>query len=259
MHAPELLGSYPFVPIVLGDDDIPAHPLLGFDLSLPSLLQIPTLRALRILDSHLGDAEWANVTPRCNLEVLELGSSCYESPEFNRVCAERILLNVGRSLSELSLGSPLSSTLTRSANFKRLRKLLITPVFPLECLVETLSAVSNSPIEQLSIECHEDDTEDMCDVLEDFLSQCVESQEKLFYNHLMDVSLSTVNEVQEDPSHSPKIYSPLEGGVHGGTAAAIQRVQEYLRDVRSSQKTAGLQSPPSSYCSQSPLCAALRR
>ncbi|KAK7042965.1 hypothetical protein VNI00_008702 [Paramarasmius palmivorus] len=48
MHAPELRGAYPYVPLVLNDDDIPDHPTLGSDLYLPALLRIPTLRELTI-------------------------------------------------------------------------------------------------------------------------------------------------------------------------------------------------------------------
>ncbi|KAJ7434751.1 hypothetical protein B0H11DRAFT_2258036, partial [Mycena galericulata] len=68
IHAPELVGKYPFVPLVRGDEDIPDHPVLGSELSLPSLLSIPSLRQLTIRDTHLGDPRWASAPVACRLE-----------------------------------------------------------------------------------------------------------------------------------------------------------------------------------------------
>ncbi|KAF7800363.1 hypothetical protein EIP86_011613 [Pleurotus ostreatoroseus] len=237
IHAPELLGAYPFIPIVLGDDDVPAHRYLGSRLSLPSLLQIPSLRALRVRDTHLGDPEWSRATPRCRLDTLELGSSCYESADHNRTYAECILAHTGRSLQHLTLGSPVIDVPT----LKHLRTLRVASVFPLEHLYDTLCALAAAPVADLAIECHEDDAEDMCDVLEDFLSQCVERHGEGFFTRLLDVSLCTLSDelAHAVPACASKIHHTPSAG---GAAAAIQRMQDFVRDVRSNQKNATMQA-----------------
>ncbi|PSR76198.1 hypothetical protein PHLCEN_2v8621 [Hermanssonia centrifuga] len=237
MHAPELLGSYPFIPVVAGDDDLPAHPLLGFDLSLPSLLRIPTLRVLRMRETHMGDQRWCNTPALCKLDVLEVGSSCYESPDSNRVFAERILQNIGNSVKELSLSSSLASALSPVGGaLPSLRQLRITKLFPLEYLAETLSALSHSPIELLSIECHEDDIEDMCYALEDFLNLCAEHRREPIYCHLKHISLQPVAETSNVSSSASKLNTAVADSLSGDAAMAIQRVQQYLQDIRFSRK-----------------------
>ena len=111
LHASDLVGVYPYVPLVTGDDDIPDHPLLGSELYLPSLLRIPTLTELIIRDTHLGDSRWATTPIACRLKVLDVGSCCHENEDSNRVCTERIMAAVGRTIDEFSLTTSVSDSI----------------------------------------------------------------------------------------------------------------------------------------------------
>ena len=231
LHAPELVGAYPFIPVLVGDESIPAHPTLGNSLYLPSLLSIPSLCELRIRDTHLGDERWATVPVRCRLDVLEIGSCCYESPDFNRICAARIIDAVGHSVAELSLSSSLSSNLTKACRLKHLRKLDISSLLPLEHLVETLSTLSTSPISTLSLSCHEDDLTEEYVALEEFLSLCVEHKDDDFYSALTTISLRTVADAFESPVVvSPRFEFTVEQPMPGAIDA-VQRLQQRLQEA----------------------------
>ncbi|KAH8097059.1 hypothetical protein BXZ70DRAFT_895360 [Cristinia sonorae] len=198
MHAPELVGCNSFIPVCTGDNDIPAHPVFGQNLSLPVLLRLPNLRYLRIRDTHLGDTAWSTTPIMCSLEVLDLGSCYFESPEFNRVCTERIIGNVGNSVDEFSVSTPLKSDTFDFAKpistpLKRLRKVHLTPLLPVENVVDTLTTLSGSPVEELSVSCHEDDMEDMCEALKGFLALREERRDEL-YPRLTEISLKTVGD-----------------------------------------------------------------
>ncbi|KAI0095002.1 hypothetical protein BDY19DRAFT_902049 [Irpex rosettiformis] len=255
LHAPELIGAYPFVPVVTGDADIPDHPRLGSDLSLPSLLRLPTLRKLKIRDTHLGDPKWCVTPISCSLEFLDLGSYCNESPEFNRVCTERIVGTVGHAVDEFSLNTALSGETyafekPKETPLKKLRKVHLTPLFPVENVVDTLTTLSGSPVEELSVRCYEDDVLDMCSALEDFLSLRTERGDSDFYKHLSQISVSTVTDIYSDdnahddvhdiftrsnagdcncssisPRTRPTVVIPAEH------ALAIQRLQEFCHDL----------------------------
>lgn len=237
IHAPELIGVPPFVPLVSGDDDIPDHPVLGSELRLPSLLRIPTLKKLRIRDTHLGDPQWSCTPVCCSLEVFDLGSYCLESLEYNRVCTERIVGNVGHTVDECALNTALSNQTFEYAKheqkpLKQLRKIHLTPLFPVENVVDTLTTLSASPVETLSVQCHEDDIEDMCSALEDFLNLRVERGDKGFYEHLNEIIVDAVSDIYdyfvpafETTSRSSKPLSPEN-------AEAVRRVQEFCRDLR---------------------------
>lgn len=199
MHAPELVGCRSFIPVCTGDHDIPSHPVFGQELSLPVLLRLPQLRYLRIRDTHLGDAKWSSAQPvQCSLEVLDLGSCYFESSEFNRVCTERIIGNVGNSVDEFSVNTPLKTdtfdfTQPISTPLKRLRKVHLTPLLPVENVVDTLTTLCGSPVEQLSVSCHEDDVDDMCEALKGFLAMREDRPEQL-YPRLTEISLNTVGD-----------------------------------------------------------------
>lgn len=181
LHAPELIGAYPSVPLVCGDADIPEHPLLGSALGLPSLLRLPTLRRLAIHNTHLGDPRWSTVRPTCTLDTLELGSCLYDSPE----SAERIMAAVGPSVAECALGSGLRSPVA----FSKLRKLSITSTFPADDVAETMTSLSDSPIECLALHCFEDDAPELCASVEAFLNTRVE-RGPTFYEKLARVELA---------------------------------------------------------------------
>lgn len=193
MHAPELVGTYPYVPLVLEDEDIDDHSLLGSELSLPSLLRIPTLRKLIILNTHLGDPRWMTTPTACRLEVLELGGCALETDDINSTFIERIMSTIGPTVDEASLSTAIADETFAQPSatpLKRLRKLHISPFFPVDSVVDTMANLSGSPIESISVRCFEDDIVDVCSAVEDFLSLRVE---RGFYNNLtrIDVSIAT--------------------------------------------------------------------
>jgi len=209
MHAPELVGCSSFVPVCTGDEDVPAHPTFGSDLSLPALLRLPALRYLRIRDTHLGDAAWSTTPILSPIEVLDLGTCYFESPEFNRLCTERIIGNIGNSVDEFSVNTPLKTdtydfTKPVGTPLKRLRKVHLTPLLPVDDVLSTLTTLSGSPVEQLSVSCHEDDMEDMCDALKDFLALRGERPDEL-YPRLKEISVQTVGDDLESVKGSMKL------------------------------------------------------
>ncbi|KAG6821130.1 hypothetical protein H0H93_006469 [Arthromyces matolae] len=223
LHASELEGTYPFIPLVTGDDDVPNHPILGSDLSLPSLLRIPSLKKLTIRDSHLGDTRWATVPVACHLEVLDLGTCYHESEEFNAVCTQRIMTAVGPTVDEFSLTTSVSDTVFATSTatpLPRLRKLHISPFFPVDSVVDTMSNLAGSPIESLSMQCYEDDVVDVCSALEDFLSLRVERGPD-FYKNLARIDVA-VSENDTLPFDADEVEERLE---------ATKRLQNFCRDL----------------------------
>lgn len=223
MHASELDTIY-HIPLVTGDDDIPDHPHLGSQLSLPSLLSIPSLRKLVIRDTHLGDPRWVTTPVACRLEILDLGSCYHETEEFNRVCTERIMAAVGRTIDEFSLNTAVSDSVFSKPSvtpLPRLRKLHIAPFFPVDSVVDTMSNLAGSPIESLSLQCYEDDVVDVCSALEDFLSLRVERGPK-FYEKLRRIDVS-IAATQYSHSDDEEIQERIE---------ATQRLQELCRDLQ---------------------------
>ncbi|KAI0673471.1 hypothetical protein C8Q78DRAFT_1076478 [Trametes maxima] len=237
MHAPDLLGARPFVPVVRGDEDIPDHPILGRELRLPSLLALPTLKKLRIRDTHLGDPQWECTPVQCTLEVLDLGSCYHESNDYNRVCTERIMGNIGHTVDECALNTALTSQTFAHAKheqkpLKKLRKIHLTPLFPVENVVDTLTTLSESPVESLSVQCHEDDVVDMCSALEDFLNLRAERGEKGFYQHLHEINVSTVSDLSDALDIGVGMKKRVQDALSGESADAVRRLQEYCRDLR---------------------------
>jgi len=226
IHAPELVGAYPFVPVVVGDATVPDHPLLGSELCLPSLLRLPSLTTLRIHDTHLGDQRWSTIPVQCALQVLDLGSCCHESPEFNRICTERIVGNVGHTVDEFSLATAISADClaakAEQAPLKQLRKIHLTPLFPVENVVDTLSALSDSPVEHLSVKCHEDDVVDMCDALEEFLNLRVERGQTALFKHLSKITVDTVADLNEKIETKSVVNVQIE---------AVKHLLAYCRDL----------------------------
>ncbi|GJE86417.1 hypothetical protein PsYK624_024970 [Phanerochaete sordida] len=232
MHAPELVGAYPFIPVLMGDDAVPAHPVLGNSLSLPALLRLPSLRVLRIRGTHLGDERWGSTPVQCRLAVLELGtgSCCYESPDVNRACAERILGAAAHSVEELYLGCPLA----RPLHLKNLRTLHVSPVLPVEHLAESLAALAHSPVSALTLTRHEDDLPEEYAALEEFVHLCEEHQNESFYAELKGVSLRTVADLFEvSPPASPKFDFDVKQASPGAVSALqhLQRCLEQTPDV----------------------------
>jgi len=208
----------PYIPLVRGDEDVPDHPLLGSDLRLPSLLRIPSLRKLTIRDTHLGDEHWATTPIACRLEVLDLGSCYHENEDFNRTCTERIMAAVGPTVDEFSLTTAVSNDTIfakpSETPLQKLRKLHITPFFPIDSVVETFSNLAGSPIETLSLQCYEDDVVDVCTALEEFLTVKLERGSD-FYKKLSNIKVSVTaagyppneEEIEERKKAAKKLQS----------------------------------------------------
>ena len=227
MHAPELEGVYPCPPLALNDEDIPDHPTLGSELSLPSLLRIPTLRKLTIRDTHLGHEGWTTIPVACRLEFLDIGSCYHEDEGFNTRCTERIMAAVGPTVDEFSLTAAVSDTLFSKPSvtpLQRLRSLHITPFFPVDSVVNTMSNLAGSPVEKISVQCFEEDVVDICQALEDFLVLRLEKGPE-FYHKLrqIDVSVTAATDDYDITPTQEEIDERL---------AAAKRLQEFCRDLQ---------------------------
>jgi len=228
IHAPELDGVYPCPPLAVNDDDIPDDPLLGSELSLPSLLRIPTLRTLTIRDTHLGHEGWTTIPVACRLQVLDIGSCYHEDEDFNTRCTERIMAAVGPTVDEFSLTAAVSDTVFSEPSvtpLQRLRKLHITPFFPVDNVVETMSNLAGSPVEKISVQCFEEDVVDVCTALEEFLTLRVERGPE-FYNLLQRIDVTVTAEDTEDAAHVVSEEETEE------RTAAARRLQEFCQDLR---------------------------
>lgn len=193
-HAPDLHLSN--VPTVQGDDDVPAHSLLGEELRLPQLLRLSSLKHLKIRDTHLGDPHWEgpslDFTDSSQLEVIDLGSCPHICPTKNETFAARILSRVPSSITSCSLSTSLppldmpSPSMTCSSGqsspgpispisgmspMPKLQTIHLTPLVPTSAINSTLSqpALAGSPVHTLNCSFYPDDAADGCAALEAFL------------------------------------------------------------------------------------------
>ena len=225
VHAPELDGVFPFIPLSVNDEDIPSHSVYGSELSLPSLLQISTLRKLTIRDTHLGDERWTTAPILCRLEFLDLGSCYHEDESFNTRCTERIMAAVGPTVDEFSLTAAVSNSLFSEPSatpLRKLRKLHISPFFPVDSVVETMSNLAGSPVEGISVQCFEDDVVDICTELEKFLNLRVERGCD-FYHKLkrIDISVTALDDTRTFTEQETE-----------ERIAAARRLQAYCDDLQ---------------------------
>jgi len=232
IHASDLLGA--LIPTVVGDNDIEDHPIVGSALSLPSLLQIPTLQQLRIRDTHLGDPRWESAICLAPLSVLDLGSCCYVSPEVGRTHAEAIVRNVARAspVNRLSIATGLEQTEFQHSTtpLKNLRHLELTSFFPIDGIVDTLSTLSGSPIETVAVQCFNDDVEDLCESLETFLNERVERGQDKFHQKLKNLFITLVPLEGDEETvglSSAQLYEMLEEERRG----AIKKLEDFCRDL----------------------------
>lgn len=232
IHAPDLFGT--FIPTVIGDNDIEDHPVVGSALSLPSLLQIPTLQQLRIRDTHLGDPRWENAICLAPLSVLDLGSCCHVSPEVGRTHAEVVVRNVARAspINRLAIATGLNQTEFQHSTtpLKSLRHLELTSFFPVDGIPDTLSTLSGSPIETVAVQCFNEDVEDICESLETFLNDRVERGPDQFHQQLKNIVITLVPlEGDEETTglSSPQLYEALEEDQRD----AIKELKEFSRDL----------------------------
>ncbi|KAK0232475.1 hypothetical protein EDD85DRAFT_774778 [Armillaria nabsnona] len=197
LHAPDLVGVYPPVPLVTGDSDIPAHPILGNDLSLPSLLRLTGLRTLSIKDTHLGDARWDTEQVCCQLERVDLMGCCEEG------WTERIMARVGRTVGEFGLSSPVKPASVKG--LASLKKLRIGEYFPVDDVAETLSVFADSPIERVEMECFEEDVVDVCTELEGWLRGKGEG----FWHRLERVDVKVLESPYDDDEEEEKMKEAM--------------------------------------------------
>ncbi|PPQ82523.1 hypothetical protein CVT25_007132 [Psilocybe cyanescens] len=228
MHAPELEGAYPCPPLALNDEDIQDHPILGSELSLPSLLRIPTLRKLTIRDTHLGHEAWTSIPVACRLQVLDIGSCYHEDDGFNTRCTERIMTAVGPTVNEFSLTAAVSDSVFSEPSatpLTRLRKLHITPFFPVDSVVETMANLAGSPVEKISVQCFQEDMVDICSALEKFLSLRV-ARGPEFYHKLKQINVSVTNNADDEDDDTPTQEETEE------RLEATRRLQDFCRDLQ---------------------------
>lgn len=203
-NASDLIEAGLYARVVLRDTDIPRHALLGADLSLPSLLRLPTLKKLRIHDTDLGDPKWALTPINCSLELLDLSNRDFEPIERDHVFAEHIVGKVGHTIEELGLSSPISEGMFSLASgtetpLKHLRRLRLTSLFPVEKVLDTLGALSGSPVEELHVHCREgDDFVCLVTQLQNFLRKHFEDDRSTFYPHLTHINGMPILNVYED-------------------------------------------------------------
>jgi hypothetical protein len=227
LHAPELVGAFPFIPLVCGDEDIPAHPLLGSELYLPNLLRLPTLRSLSICDTHLGDSRWLT-TPSCGrIQALDIGTCCHETEETNSLATEHVMASATAALEELSLSTAVSTERfldPLTTPLSNLQKVHLTTYFPADVVVDTLANLAGSlKVETVSVQCYEEDIVDMCEALSEFLALRVERTEgkEPFYENLRLLDVSVV---------------PIQSDIAGESAHerldALTRLAEFCLDLK---------------------------
>ncbi|KIK94531.1 hypothetical protein PAXRUDRAFT_827888 [Paxillus rubicundulus Ve08.2h10] len=101
------------VPIVMNDFDIPAHPILGSDLALPSLLRLPSLQTVEICDTWLGcdtkiDLDGASTTHPALQKLVLTGSMYSSDAQRERQACTAWLRACGPSLGSFELGTSLA-------------------------------------------------------------------------------------------------------------------------------------------------------
>jgi hypothetical protein len=102
---------------------------------------------------------------------------------------------VGPTIGEFSLATAVCSQLFAKpalTPLPNLRQLHITPFFPVEEVVETVSNLAGSPLERISVRCFEEDVVDVCKALEEFLARRVERGPE-FYDKLQRIDVAIVS------------------------------------------------------------------
>jgi hypothetical protein len=131
---------------------------------------------------------------------------------------------VGPTVDEFSLTAAVSDTVFSEPSvtpLQRLRKLHITPFFPVDSVVETMSNLAGSPVEKISVQCFEEDVVDVCNALEEFLTLRVERGPE-FYNRLQRIDVTVTAE------DDPHVVSEEETAER---VAAARRLQDFCRDL----------------------------
>ncbi|EIN08838.1 hypothetical protein PUNSTDRAFT_113463 [Punctularia strigosozonata HHB-11173 SS5] len=239
-YAPELVGTG--VPVCAGDEGILAP--ADTRLALPSLLSLPRLVSLAVEDTHLGDEQWASAPVHGPLQRLRLGSCAHASPCENQSHLHAVLANPAIahsvSISELTLSSPLAPEAVlglvgggqqrhqlptaavpaspAKPRLPSLKTVNLTQQFPLanlhpeeeSPLQSTLTALSDSPLERLSIKCYEDDIDDCCEALEGVFSPAA----VLAQYGIKEINVTAVPDEEEpisdDEDDDDALYTPTD-------------------------------------------------
>lgn len=149
------------------------------------------------METHLGDPLWGKTPSSPRLEILDLGACAHVPPEFNMMCTERVINNLARSspIQELFISTPLQDERFRdplSTPLQSLHHIRLTPLLPVDCVVETLFTLSGSPIHTISVECYEEDAVEICYALEGFLKMRSQQLDASFYPRLKVMNLHFV-------------------------------------------------------------------
>ena len=132
---------------------------------------------------------------------------------------------VGPTVDEFSLTAAVSNSLFSEPSvtpLRKLRKLHISPFFPVESVVETMSNLAGSPVEGISVQCFEDDVVDVCSELEKFLNLRVERGHD-FYDKLkrIDISVTALDDTRTFTEQETE-----------ERIAAARRLQSYCDDLQ---------------------------
>jgi hypothetical protein len=132
---------------------------------------------------------------------------------------------------EFSLSTVVSDSLRfaepAETPLRRLRKLHISPFFPVDSVVDTVSNLAGSPIETLSLQCFEDDVVDVCSALEGFLTLKVERGPQ-FFDKLQRIDVT----VAANPDDCDEHADDIDDEERSERIAAAERLQSLCRDLQ---------------------------
>lgn len=98
-------------------------------------------------------------------------------------------------------------------------------------------------METLALECHEDDVEDQCFALEDFITGSNEDNRRPFYARLRSVSLSTVQDVLTTSATCSPVFALIVEDNSRGPSSAVHMLQEHLEKAQCINACATVSSP----------------
>ncbi|KAH7882432.1 hypothetical protein F5I97DRAFT_367056 [Phlebopus sp. FC_14] len=145
------------VPLVMNDFDVPPHPILGTNLSIPNLLRIPSLRSLQIRDTWLSCDTKLDTHASSSLDSLLLTGSMYpDDAQHEALACTAWLRACAPSLRTLYLGTSLAiphvPSRQPSLALPQLSHLHINASrTTVDTLPDTLAVLSSSPVECITI------------------------------------------------------------------------------------------------------------